>query len=317
MASLTAVSFGQSSGDCLTPFKERGTCIAIRDCTTIWQIVTRAPRPLSDRVLKFLQSSICEDPALHKVCCRYQDVAQGTQNPALIDSTPSVANDDVVNHRNLNLLDTRSCGPISSDRIAYGNSTSLFEFPWMALLEYEDSNGRDFKCGGALINKRFSCYTHIILYYIHRYKNNSHSRYVLTAAHCVSNLRRGTRLTSVRLGEYDVTKEIDCQITNGEQICAPPIQDIRIEKIIAHPGFNNPRWANDIALLRLSSEPDFSEFAIAPICLPVTSELMNLRLSTITVTGWGKKLDIHKQILYYLHVLFQVQLRHLEGQISY
>lgn len=152
---LTAVVSGQSSGDCQTPFSERGTCIAIRDCTTIWQIVTTAPRPLSERVLKFLQSSVCEDPALRKVCCRYQDVAQGVQVPALVATNPVVASDDIVNHRNRNLLDTKACGPISSDRIAYGNATSLFEFPWMALLQYEDSTGKDFKCGGSLINRRF------------------------------------------------------------------------------------------------------------------------------------------------------------------
>uniref|UniRef100_A0A336MQL0 CLIP domain-containing serine protease n=1 Tax=Culicoides sonorensis TaxID=179676 RepID=A0A336MQL0_CULSO len=265
ISSLLTIVYGQSNGDCMTPFNERGTCISIRDCTTIWQIVTTAPRPLSQRVLNFLQSSVCDEPALRKVCCRYQDVAQGVPVPALIATNPVVQNDEIANHRNLNLLDTRNCGPISSDRIAYGNATSLFEFPWMALLQYEDSDGKDFKCGGSLINKR----------------------YVLTAAHCVANLRRGTRLTSVRLGEYDVSQTIDCQTVNREQICAPPVQDIKIERIIAHPGFNNPRWANDIALLRLNAEPDFTDFAVAPICLPVTNELINLPLSTLTVTGWG------------------------------
>lgn len=112
-------------------------------------------------------------------------------------------------------------------------------------------------------------------------------RYVLTAAHCVANLRRGTRLVSVRLGEYDVEQTIDCQIISGEEVCAPPVQDIPIERTIPHPGFNNPRWANDIAILRLQTEADFSAFAVAPICLPVTNELINLPLSTLTVTGWG------------------------------
>lgn len=121
----------------------------------------------------------------------------------------------------------------------------------------------------------------------YNHSNPLNFRYVLTAAHCVANLRRGTRLVSVRLGEYDVEQAVDCQVTNGEEVCAPPVQDIRIDRIIPHPGFNNPRWANDIALLRLAAEPDFSEFAIAPICLPVTNELINLPLSTLTVTGWG------------------------------
>lgn len=51
-------------------------------------------------------------------------------------------------------------------RILGGMEASLEDFPWYALLEYRRNNGsRVFNCGGSLIN----------------------SRYVLTAAHCVTN----------------------------------------------------------------------------------------------------------------------------------
>lgn len=62
----------------------------------------------------------------------------------------------VTQHQNLNLLNLRTCGPVSIDRqrIANGNKTDLFEFPWMALLGYESEIGElDFKCGGTLISK--------------------------------------------------------------------------------------------------------------------------------------------------------------------
>ena len=79
---------------------------------------------------------------------------------------------DVSNHTNLRLLPTSNCGPINAEKLSGGNSTDLFEFPWMVLLQYETRTGLDFLCGGSLIS----------------------SRYVLTAAHCVTQLASQTRL---------------------------------------------------------------------------------------------------------------------------
>lgn len=73
----------------------------------------------------------------------------------------------------------------------------------------------------------------------------------------------------------------------GEVQCTPPVQDIAVERAFAHPAFNRPKWANDIAMVRLNQDADFSEFAVASICLPVTRDLMRLSLNKLTVTGWG------------------------------
>lgn len=260
---------GQTSGDCLTPYSESGSCVPIRDCTTIWRIVTEAPRPLDQRILQFLQKSTCGQVSERRVCCRFQDVAGFDQNvvtEASNSATPQTTSavSEVTNHPKLNQLDQVNCGPISSERIAHGNETVLFEFPWMALLGYGDADNIEWKCGGSVISKKF----------------------VLTAAHCVANLR--TPLSTVRLGEYDTSKETDCMNIGNEVQCTPPVQDILVERTIAHPGYNRPKYANDVALVRLTRNADFSQFAVAPICLPVTRDLMTKAITGVTVTGWGK-----------------------------
>lgn len=55
----------------------------------------------------------------------------------------------------------------------------------------------------------------------------------------------------VRLGEYDLSTEIDCQVDNG---CAPPVQDFIVEEIIPHPDYLKAELRNDIALIRLNRD---------------------------------------------------------------
>lgn len=78
-------------------------------------------------------------------------------------------------------------------------------------------------------------------------------------------------LSGVRLGEWDISTENDCEFDGEENICAPPPVNIPIAKIIPHENYNpqSRHQYNDIALLRLAHPVNFTDF-IKPICLPMT-----------------------------------------------
>nr|CAD7438839.1 unnamed protein product [Timema bartmani] len=72
-------------------------------------------------------------------------------------------------------------------------------------------------------------------------------RYVLTAAHCVTNLPGPMTLAGVRLGEVDDRTDPDCDLLE----CADPAQDFLPELVTVHPGYNQPKYRHDLALIRL------------------------------------------------------------------
>ena len=119
------------------------------------------------------------------------------------------------------------------------------------------------------------------------------NRYVLTAAQCVSENELASNINDkpVRLGEWNITTDPDCEIfKNGQEYCAHNHLDVGIEEVVRHPNFTtvDRDTKHDIALIRLDRYVNFTNF-IQPVCLPI---LPRLRSSTfegyrLDLVGWG------------------------------
>nr|CAD7409190.1 unnamed protein product [Timema cristinae] len=105
-------------------------------------------------------------------------------------------------------------------------------------------------------------------------------RYVLTAAHCVTNLPGPMTLAGVRLGEVDERTDPDCDLLE----CADPAQDFLPELVTVHPGYNQPKYRHDLALIRLDRPANITSY-VSPICLP--DEPKDYTGQKVTVAGWG------------------------------
>jgi len=167
--------------------------------------------------------------------------------------------------------------------IVGGEDTRPGEFPFTALIGYTHTvknkwvqhewrfktwNETKYKCGGTLINHW----------------------YVLTAAHCISK-----KPISVRLGEWEVLKDPDCE---GEY-CIDKVQDIDVASTIKHEAYEKglKNIVNDIALIKLS-RPAVLNNGVQIVCLPgdpaQAARVLGLRNlgsdlvgKKLTVVGWG------------------------------
>lgn len=157
------------------------------------------------------------------------------------------------------------CGTNLADRILGGNKTALNAYPWTVLLVVEPRTGgaESFGCGGSLISDRF----------------------VLTAAHCFRELPDWAHVVRVRLGEWDLESELDC---NDDNVWNAKPLDVGLESHVVHEDYDSANLHYDIALIKLAKVVTFTEY-ISPVCLPLTQELQNQPEAgkLFTVIGWG------------------------------
>uniref|UniRef100_A0A1A9UMX8 Peptidase S1 domain-containing protein n=1 Tax=Glossina austeni TaxID=7395 RepID=A0A1A9UMX8_GLOAU len=176
------------------------------------------------------------------------------------------------------------CGTFLGRRISFGVPTTLLEYPWSALLVYNSTER--FHCGGTLVT----------------------SRYVLTAAHCVTE--QFYPLVAVRIGEHNISSAKDCaEDLGGGLICSEDPIDAGIEKIIRHKRYSRRTHKNDIALIRLDQTIAYTR-SHYPICLPEPHEDFST-LRRATITGWGateksnykKRSFVHKFADLFFHLV--------------
>ncbi|XP_062536371.1 serine protease 7-like isoform X2 [Armigeres subalbatus] len=262
---------GEDAPVCTTPNNSAGRCVALADCPPIVNVLLEAAaakRTVTADQAIYLRNSICSvgttTTSTYHVCCDEMALQTATQPTSTVPvvSTTNVAN-DIANHRNARLLNPSNCGRTNlDDKIAFGERAPMYQYPWMAMLIYRSTSGREGpECGGTVIN----------------------NRYILTAAHCIDG--QIERLLYVRLGEYDTRTDPDC---DEYMDCAPPYQRYTVEESLFHPNFTRVvRSGNDLGLLRVNRVIVFNLDDIMPICLPITNSLIGFDPALFWIAGWG------------------------------
>ncbi|XP_058461599.1 melanization protease 1-like [Malaya genurostris] len=250
---------------CLTSQAKSGSCVDIDLCPKLRKLAYSAIISQSNK--RLLRDSIC---GVRKVCCEEPSEENSDQVSAitnisvssLVTSTSTTKAPGPRANSKMTLPDKSICGIDNlGQRIYGGAATELDQFRWTVALEYNQAGTREIKCGGSLIN----------------------TRYVLTAAHCVTTVTPEQLV--LRLGEWDLNNDPDCDEYKN---CNDPVRFESVEEIIVHPKFG--RKHNDIALLRLKTPlPEAYTNYILPICLPTSESLQSNRFSNhnVSVVGWG------------------------------
>ncbi|CAH1738373.1 unnamed protein product [Aphis gossypii] len=272
---IFGMATAQFNNECNTPNFEKGICVDIKRCPKLLTLLENQRHVPS--VLVYLKKSFCGFEGRNtKVCCALEDNVTPTK-PNVQQQTGNIGLG-----LKLKIPSETTCGisNVTRIRIIGGNPSELGSWPWIAALGYQSLNKNNraiqWNCGGTLITNSL----------------------VLTAAHCVHNIKNA-KMTTVRLGELDLDPEV---MDN-----AMPL-DVPVERIIIHEQYNENKIANDIALVKLKNSVTFNEL-IQPICMPMSSAMKNIDMSRSLpfVAGWGTTLPTFSYSFPRVTTLMEVQ----------
>ncbi|CAL8124218.1 unnamed protein product [Orchesella dallaii] len=136
-------------------------------------------------------------------------------------------------------------------RVVGGSDSLPGEWCWQVALI---NSLNQYLCGGALIG----------------------TQWVLTAAHCVTNIVRSGDAIYVRVGDHDLTSRYG----------SPGAQTLRVATTYIHHNHNSQTLDNDIALLKLQGNAALKE-GVCLVCLPSRNHMSEMPGKRCTVTGYG------------------------------
>ncbi|GAB0094786.1 Protein masquerade [Sergentomyia squamirostris] len=166
------------------------------------------------------------------------------------DITPFQISQDLVQYADVPPNGTYNRQSRRHPRVVGGEDGDNGEWCWQVALI---NSLNQYLCGAALIG----------------------TQWILTAAHCVTNIVRSGDAIYVRVGDYDLTRKYG----------SPGAQTLRVATTYIHHNHNSQTLDNDIALLKLHGQAELRD-GVCLVCLPARG-VNHAAGKRCTVTGYG------------------------------
>ncbi|XP_056646484.1 protein masquerade [Diorhabda sublineata] len=208
-----------------------------------------APKSLIKDVLSQKDDTSVDENTIHSMSISFTTLSPATHTPPTTTEitrlAPTTSRSPVYSKYVCGVKGTARSG-----RVVGGEDGEQGEWCWQVALI---NSLNQYLCGAALIG----------------------TQWVLTAAHCVTNIVRSGDAIYVRVGDHDLTKKYG----NSEA------QTLRVATTYIHHNHNSQTLDNDIALLKLHGQAELKA-GVCLVCLPARG-VSHAAGKRCTVTGYG------------------------------